>query len=400
MKKNTSNLWTKNFLGVSFTSFFLFLTFYLLMVTLPIYVIDDMHVTQSQIGLVVTVFIISAVIVRPFSGILLEAIGRKKMLLLSLLIFFIASVLYFFGHSFGWLLAIRFFHGIGFGIATTATGAIVANIIPEDRMGEGMGYYATFMNLAMVIGPFLGLTIIHSFSFQVLFIFCGIFSLISFICALFVNIPQNVNKINNIGFKLGDLFEKKSIPISIVTGLLAFGYSGVLSYMSVYAKGLNLVQASSFFFVVYAVFLLASRPFTGKWFDQYGENKVIYPAILLFGIGTFILSYTGNAITLLISGALIGVGYGTMTSGFQTIAINSVEANRRSMATATYFTFMDSGVGLGSFVLGIVAATSGYRNLYLYTSILIIFGLGLYYLLHGRMKSKSEQITRESEIQA
>lgn len=396
MDTQTSKLWTKNFLGVSFTSFFLFLTFYLLMVTLPIYAMDDLKVDNTQIGLVVTVFIISSVIVRPFSGILLESLGRKFMLFISLFLFFIASILYFFVDSFSWLLIIRFFHGIGFGIATTATGAIVADIIPKKRLGEGMGYYTTFMNMAMVIGPFLGLTLIQNYSFQLLFVICIIISLIAFVCTMFVNIPKNVNKKNNLGFKLGDLFERKALPIAVVTMLLSFSYSGILSFISVYAKELNLVQASSFFFVVYAVFLLASRPFTGRWFDRYGANTIIFPSILLFGIGTFILSQTNHAITLLIAGALIGVGYGTMTPGFQTIAINSVEPTRRSMATATYFTFLDGGIGLGSFVLGIVASHSSYSTLYLYTSFLIIICMGVYYLLHVKVQNKKKAPSERS----
>ncbi|GIN84847.1 MFS transporter [Heyndrickxia sporothermodurans] len=398
MEEQTSKLWTKNFLGVSFTSFFLFLTFYLLMVTLPIYAMDDLKVDNTQIGLVVTVFIISAVIVRPFTGILLEAIGRKFMLFISLLIFFIASILYFFGQTFTWLLIIRFFHGIGFGIATTATGAIIADIIPKKRLGEGMGYYTTFMNMAMVIGPFLGLTLIQNYSFKILFAICILFSFIAFICTLFVNIPKKINKQNNIGFKIGDLFERKAIPIAIVTFLISFSYSGILSFISVYAKELHLDQASSFFFVVYAVFLLASRPFTGRWFDRYGENAVIFPSILLFGVGTFILSQTSHSITLLIAGALIGLGYGTMTPGFQAIAINSVEPNRRSMATATYFTFLDAGIGLGSFVLGIVASHSSYSTLYFFTSFLIILCIGVYFLLHARSHRKKEEAHTEIQV--
>ncbi|MFE4425465.1 MFS transporter [Peribacillus butanolivorans] len=59
------------------------------------------------------------------------------------------------------LLIVHFFHGIGFGMATTATGAIVADLIPESRKGEGMGYYGLTLNLGMVVGPFLGLTIMH-----------------------------------------------------------------------------------------------------------------------------------------------------------------------------------------------------------------------------------------------
>src|SRR5699024_3001802 len=113
------------------------------------------------------------------------------MLYFSLGIFFLATVLYLMANSFGWLLALRFFHGIGFGIATIATGTIVADIIPEHRRGAGMGYFALFMNLAMVIGPFLGLTIIQYTSFNMLFIITSFFSLFAVISGF---IPSQIGR--------------------------------------------------------------------------------------------------------------------------------------------------------------------------------------------------------------
>src|SRR5699024_1909996 len=99
------------------------------MITLPIYVMEDLGGNDTQCGLIVTIFLISVVLIRPFTGKLLELFGKREMLYFSLGIFFVATVLYLMASSFGWLLALRFVHGIGFGIATTAPGTIVAHII-------------------------------------------------------------------------------------------------------------------------------------------------------------------------------------------------------------------------------------------------------------------------------
>ena len=77
------------------------------------------------------------------------------------------------------------------------------------------------------------------------------------------------------GFKLKDFFEIKAVPIFIIIAIMGFAYSGILSFMTAYAKEIDLMEAASFFFIVYAVFILISRPFTGRLLDKKGDNTVI-----------------------------------------------------------------------------------------------------------------------------
>ncbi|PLT28130.1 MFS transporter [Peribacillus deserti] len=395
-------LWTKEFLSISFASFFIFLIFYMLTVTLPIYITDELHGSGKNIGIIIPIFVVSAIIFRPFSGIWLDTIGQKKTLFIGVVIFLMGAFLYFPAKSMALMLIVRVIHGIGFGMATTATGAIAAHIIPKERRGEGMGYYATFMNLAMVIGPFLGLTIIGASGYETLFVFSAIFSVLAVVCTLMLKLPQpNRHKAVEDSMKktirLSDFFEGKTLPIALVAFALSFVYSGVLSFISVYARELNLVTAASFFFVIYAAFLLISRPFTGRWFDAYGENFVIYPCIILFGLGVWVLSQVSSSFMLLLAGALIGMGFGTLVSCFQTIAVHSSPASRKGIATATFFVVFDSGFAAGSFVLGIIATYTGYSAIFTIGSIIVLFSLGLYYLLHGR-KAKGIMNNIESSI--
>src|SRR5699024_7793027 len=155
-------IWTKDFISLALTQFILFTVFYSLLTTLPVYVIDELGGTQSNAGLVVTFMLASAIIVRPFSAKVLDIVGKKRTLVL------------------------RFIHGISFSIVTTATSSIAADIVPNARKGAGMGYFAMSMNLAVVAGPFIGLTLVQSFSFNVFFIVLSILMIISFLCTLIV----------------------------------------------------------------------------------------------------------------------------------------------------------------------------------------------------------------------
>ena len=382
-------LWTKDFIIVSSANFFLFLTFYVLMVTLTIYTMDNFHSSQAQAGLASSIFVLGAVLVRPIAGKKIDQIGRRKMLLGSLVLFLVASVFYLQVDSLSLLFIDRLVHGISFGLATTATGTIAADIIPNERRGEGTGYYAMSTNLAMAFGPFLGLFITQHLSYSFIFYAASLFAAFSLVSSLFLFVPEASKEqiLSPKGFNIRDYFEKRALPISILVGVAGFVYSSILSYLTSFAMEINLLDAASFFFVVFAIFLLISRPFTGRMFDVKGENAVIYPSLLLFAVGMVILSQSQHALTLLIAGAFIGVGYGTFQSSAQAISIKEAPANRMGLATSTFFTMYDLGIGLGPFILGFLVPYTGFKGLFICTAILSFLLIAIYYIVHGKKAS-------------
>ncbi|MFA1714364.1 MFS transporter [Peribacillus frigoritolerans] len=395
-------LWTKDFLIVSSANFFLFLTFYVLMVTLTIYTMDNFHASQAQAGLASSIFVLGAVLVRPIAGKKIDKIGRRKMLLGSLVLFLIASIGYFLVNSLSLLLIDRLIHGFAFGLATTATGTIAADIIPNERRGEGTGYFAMSTNLAMAFGPFIGLLITQHFSYSIIFYAASLFAAFSLVASLFMNVPEGDKggASPQKGFKISDYFEKRALPISIFIGFAGFTYSSILSYLTSFAKEMDLMDAASFFFVVFAVFLLASRPFTGRMFDVKGENAVIYPSLLLFAVGMVILSQSHHGITLLIAGALIGVGYGTFQSSCQAISIKEAPSNRMGLATSTFFTMYDFGIGVGPFLLGFLIPYTGFKGLFIGMSVFAFVLIGIYYLAHGKKASARVKMQHEERLSA
>ncbi|WP_260285858.1 MFS transporter [Peribacillus aracenensis] len=395
-------LWTKDFLIVSSANFFLFLTFYVLMVTLTIYTMDNFHASQAQAGLASSIFVLGAVLVRPIAGKKIDKIGRRKMLLGSLVLFLVASIGYFLVNGLSLLLIDRLIHGFAFGLATTATGTIAADIIPNERRGEGTGYFAMSTNLAMAFGPFIGLLITQHFSYSIIFYAASLFAAFSLVASLFMNVPEGEKggASTQKGFKISDYFEKRALPISIFIGFAGFTYSSILSYLTSFAKEMDLMDAASFFFVVFAVFLLASRPFTGRMFDVKGENAVIYPSLLLFAVGMVILSQSHHGITLLIAGAFIGVGYGTFQSSCQAISIKEAPSNRMGLATSTFFTMYDFGIGVGPFLLGFLIPFTGFKGLFMGMSIFAFILIGIYFLAHGKKASARTKMQHEKRLSA
>lgn len=372
-------IWTKSFINISVSTFFIFTVFYALLTFVPLYVLEDLNGTVAEGGMATSVFLVSAIIMRLAAGMILDKFGNKEVLVFSVLMFTISTILYIFIGTFAALLLLRFFHGIWFSLVTTVAGAIAADIIPPERRGEGMGYYAIAMNLAVVAGPFIALTLQPLVSSRVIFIIFGAIMVIGFVCALLVQV-QKIPKETAARRKLAlsNFLETKSMPIASVGFLISFAYASIITFISVYADALGLLQTASFFFVVYAVAMLLVRPFTGRLFDAKGPDYVIIPSIIVFAIGLWTLSYTTSSWMLLLSGALIGLGYGTLLPSFQTLAIEAADKHRSGYATGTFFAFYDTGIAIGAVALGVMASALGYSKLYLTLAIFVLL-IGVYY---------------------
>ncbi|MHA7137939.1 MFS transporter [Rossellomorea arthrocnemi] len=383
---NQTTIWTRPFFMALVNNFFIFLVFYSLLTVLPLYVIDELHGTEGQAGLATTVFLLSAIIVRPFSGKIIELLGKKKTLIISVMMFGISSFIYFWVHDFYLLMALRFFHGIWFSIGSTVMVAIAADMIPPQRKGEGLGYFAMSMNLAVVVGPFLSLALIRWIPYTSLFMGLAWVIVIGFLCSFGIQVSEDdvVKEDVSKRLTLKDLMEVKAIPIALVGFLTSFAYSGIMSFISVYAKSVGIFESVSLFFVVFAAAMLLSRPYTGRLYDRSGPNSVIYPSLIIFAIGLILLSVTHSVFLLLVAGTLIGLGYGALLPSFQTMSIVAAPKRRTGHATATFFIFYDLGIAIGSFVLGVVSSQYGFSALYLICSGVIIVTIAVYNVVTKR----------------
>ncbi|MEL3972535.1 MFS transporter [Rossellomorea oryzaecorticis] len=393
MKETSNSIWTKPFLMAVSNNFFVFLVFYSLLTILPVYVINALQGSEAQAGLVTTVFLISAIIVRPFSGKIIDMIGKKKTLVISVFFFGVSSFFYFMISDFQLLLGLRFFHGIWFSIASTVLVSIAADMIPGHRKGEGLGYFAMSMNLAVVAGPFLSLALIQFIPYSALFLLFAGMMVISFILTFGIQtaeVPAAVTKaVKRLTMK--DLFEVRAMPIAFVGFLTAFAYSGIMSFISVYAKSVGLFESVSFFFVVFAAAMLLSRPYTGRLFDQKGPDSVIYPSLFIFAAGLILLSITHSTVILLFAGALIGLGYGALLPSYQTMSIQSAPRERTSHSTATFFIFYDLGIAVGSVLLGLISAGLGFTSLYLISSGVVLLTIFIYKLVSKQSSRTQSQ---------
>lgn len=385
--ENSNQLWSRAFITSALINFALILVFYLLLIVITVYAQQAFNASMSMGGLIMGLFIVGALVGRLSIGSLMPKMGLKPTLMLGLSGFALASLLYFVKINIEMLLFTRFIQGFMVGIASTATGTFAAQVIPAARKGEGISYFGMSSTLATAIGPFVGITLMQYTNFNVLFGLCTVIAIAIWALAWVTDVPAlykpKAAQVKR-GFRLDSFIETKALPVALVIVLIALGYASVLAFINAYASEQNLLAAAKWFFLVYALVVLLSRPFTGRLLDSHGANAVMYPAFIVFALGLSLLSFANSGMMLLASAVLMGLGFGNMQSSTQAIIVRLAEPHRIGVATTTFFMAMEIGLGFGPYFLGLLLPLTGFHNLYLLMAVLVMLSMGVYVWGHGR----------------
>ena len=370
-------IFTKSFFLVFGALLFTALVMYVLMSTVTEYA-TAMGSSAMIAGLVSGIYIFGGLCSRIYSGNALERIGWKKTALIFMSIHFISCLLYFLVSDVTLLIIVRFIHGIGFGASANAIVTIASDVLPKKRFGEAFGYFMLGTTLAVGLGPFIGGFAYDFTGSNGCFLLASIFSALALISIYFVDVsahdPGNNPEASESSFGIDKVFEVSAIPVSLFTALTSLGYISILSFNRLYAAEINLTGAFSWFFIIYCIVLIVSRPIAGKVQDRGGDMIVCVTGIVAQAIGLFLIAFYPSTVTVIICAVCAALGFGTLNSACTTIVTRNVSENRRSYAVSTFFIFCDATMGFGPALLGIFAA-NGYAPVYLISSIITLLAL-------------------------
>ncbi|MBB5335427.1 MFS transporter [Pectinatus brassicae] len=398
---NKDSLFNKDFLLDTGINFVVYLIYYLLMVIIAVVAKQQLNASLSEAGLASGIFILGTLLARLQVGKGIELYGRKKTLYIGVFFYLVTTLMYFYIPNLGIMYVIRFLNGMAYGLLSTATNTIITSCIPEQRRGEGINYYGLSTSLAAAIGPFLGMLLMLVANFTVIIITCTVLIGLCVIGCLMLHVTEikltdaEIKRMK--AFNLENYVEVRVLVISVIGFLMGFAYSSVLSFLAAYTREINLVQAGTFFFVVYAVIITITRPLTGIIFDRKGENYVLYPCYICLALGLFMLSITNTAVMLLLAGVFVGLGYGTFMSNGQAVCIKLTPSHRVSVALSTYFVALDLGLGVGPYILGCLRTLLTFQSLYLVAAAIAGICFILYFLFYGRKASAQVSLAMEND---
>ena len=372
MLEQKDKLWTSNFIFMCVANFLMSFSFYILIPTLPFYLIDTFKAGQSVVGIILSIYTISVLAVRPFSGFLADTFQRKPLYLFAYFIF--AS--FFVGYALAGTLLIftivRVIHGLAFGMLSTTGNTLVIDVMPSSRRGEGLGYFGVTGNIAMAIGPMVGLMLKDMVPFDYIFILAAISGAIGIIFIFLIKTKRRqLQKSQPIS--LDRFFLLKGVPASISFLFLAIPYAMTSSYIALYVSSMGLNSNSGFFFSIMAVGMILSRITSGKLVDQGFITQNIRKGIIISILAmageillemVFSQNFSLGCTLYYVVAFMLGYGYGTLFPAMNTLFINLAPHNRRATANSMYLTGWDVGIGIGAFLGGYISEHYNFVSVY------------------------------------
>lgn len=381
---NTDRLWSPAFINYGVSSGIFYMTQYVLVAALPIILTSELGGSALDAGLAMTYFQIGTILCRPFAGRLIDGLDKRVILLISSALFFVIMGLFNLTTSLQTIFVLRGLHGAIFALGTTVMAALAVVVLPASRKGEGINMFAVFSNIAMVLGPAVGLYALQAYGSSALYIFLTIMTALAFILSNVIRLPKELAKPKqkkSKGWSISQFIEKRSLPWALMGLFIGFTYSGVLVFIPIELNSMGAGVWGSVFFAIFALMIIISRPLVGKVYARYGSRFVIYPGVGLFIVGLAILGVVSTPVGIICTAPLLGLGYGAAQPAFQALAVQSAPIERAGVSTATYFLALDIAVGAGSVILALIANALGYQYLYQITSLIMIIALALYHFV-------------------
>lgn len=378
-------IFTKSFFLIFGALLFTSLVMYALMSTVTEYA-TAMGSSATIAGLVSGIYVFGGLCSRIYSGNALEKKSWKKIALVFMTIHFLACLLYFIVDNVTLLLIVRFIHGIGFGASANAIVTIASEILPKKRFGEAFGYLMLGTTIAVGLGPYVGGFLYDFVGSNGCFLAAGMFSAIALLCIFALDVDKYDPKHGEVSVEvntseesyggLEKIFEYKAMPVSLFTALTSLGYVSILSFYRLYAVEVNLTGIFSWFFIIYSVCLVLSRPIAGRIQDNNGDMLVCVTGIVAQSVGLFLIAWIPSNITVVICAVCAALGFGTLSSACTTIVTRNASKSRRSYALSTFFIFCDATMGFGPALLGsFVSSSTGYAPLYYASSVITLLAL-------------------------
>lgn len=378
-----TRLWNKDFILVFGISLSGTLPFYMLLTSMATYAAIAFGAGQASAGFASSSFVLGALAARIPAGKYLDFMGRKRSIFWTMVLSVVLSLLYVPASSLVLFIILRFVHGFFFGINNTAVSAAVQTVIPPKRRAEGTGYFGLATSLAMAVGPFLAVMISADYGYKPLFYIYAAISVLGSIMAIVLTLPEITPSPEQRAdmWKLtpSSFFDVSTIKTAAVMFFAGLVYSVIMAFLDSYASVVGAPEAAGWFFIALAVAMLVCRLFVGRIQDAYGDKWVVFPVLLIFAAGLIFLTFANGAAMIVIAGALVGAGFGSLLPAVQAASVADSTPARYGVVMSTFFIMLDTGTAFGPVILGAFEPVLGQRGMFGASAVIVLFGIPIYW---------------------
>lgn len=375
-------LWNRNYCKAMIGNFMLFFSFYILTPLLPIYLDAQFAADKDVMGLVLSGYVVAALVVRPFSGFIVDTFDRKKVLSICFFLFFVLFTGYIGAGTLLLFAIVRTLHGLPFGAVTVANSTVAIDVLPSSRRNEGIGFYGLSNNLAMAFAPSVGIWIYQATgNFELLFWIALVVALVGFLTVSSIKIRKREPAKEKKPMSLDRFFLTRAWILA--ANILCFGMCwGIMSnYVAIYgSEELGITGGTGVFFMILSLGLFASRLQGSK---ALAKGRIVQNAaegVLLSLVGFTLFAAVKEDWAYYLSAVLIGLGNGHMFPAFLNMFIKMARNDQRGTANSSILTSWDVGMGLGIIAGGFLLEYISYSAAFWGAAVMQLAGTLIFYL--------------------
>lgn len=309
-------------------------------------------------GLIISLFTITAMISRPFSGKIADKVGRIPTMLIGICVCIAISLLYPFLTFISGFFVLRLVHGFSTGFSPTGATAYLSDIIPQNRRGEAVGILGTAGTVGMAAGLAIGPSIANDFGLDVMFYCSSLTAIISMVVLLGIKETLKVKQgfsMQVFKIKKRDLFEPKVLMPCLVMMLAAYAYGAVFTVLPDLCLHVG-IENEGLPFVFLTIFSLSIRLIAGKASDRYGRKKVVILSTLIMAGSMLVLALSTTSVMLITAIAIYGLAQGMTSPTLLAWATDLSDEKHRGRGISSLYIFMELGIGIGAFLSGFIYA--------------------------------------------
>ena len=376
------SFYNRDFLLALFGYFFLFMAVSLFFL-FPV-VLQRFGPAQSRIGIIMGVYSVVAIAIRPMFGRLIDLRGGRRFAVWGILLLILTTPLFHLVRDAGWLpFLLRALTGLGWGVSMTATIAMCSDLAPVDRLAKSMGVIGVAGLVANAIGPLLAEELLRRsgpgalYNASVLFLLAAL--------ALVLASREICRPAEEEGGAAGGRGMKvlRAVPwvlAVIIAGMPVFhgAIRGAMIYfIAVFGNSVGIARVGTFF-LVFSLAAILTRFRLGDVSDRYGRKTVILPAALIIVANLFLIAQVRGLPLLIVTGFVGGIGQGLIFPALSTYIIDFLGRENKGLAISLYNSLFDVGMGIGSPVFGWVSDVAGYRWMYRVAAIFLLVATAVF----------------------
>lgn len=333
---------------------------------LPLFA-EALKATPAEIGWIVMASTIPGVLARYPAGVLSDMLGKRRLLIASLVVFATAPFLYLLVHTPWQLMAVRFYHGFATAIFGTVAIAAIAERYVADRAAR-ISTYSSITIVGRSVAPFLGGALISLASFHAVYLACAVSGVIAFAAGLLLHDGHDTRaprrELPRFWPSLVAVLKDRGIlRVSLVEAAQYLVFGAVEAFLALYASSLGIpAWQIGVILGVQLVSIVFAKPVMGRISDRVGRTAVIVPGLFVGEASVALLIFAQSFVSLALLSLLFGIGFATVTSSTTALVADLTKNGRFGSSMGVLRTVMDVGQSIGPVLTGFIVTHLGYAS--------------------------------------